>query len=985
MKYFRSQKGSVINEKEVIKFSFDGKIYLGYSGDTLSSALLANGVHLMGRSFKYHRPRGILSSGSEEPNAIVTFDRGEGKITPNVRATTLEIFEGLQVFSQNSYPNLKFDIGAFNNIFSMFFPAGFYNKTFMWPKSFWDKVYEPFIRNLAGLGPAPINEDPDNYASSYGHCETLIIGSGPAGIAAALTASQKEGRVILVDEQSEIGGSLLSSSNKKIDNMNADQWLSEVRSKLEKSNNVKIMTRTTAIGYWHDNFVALSERLTDHMSEVPQGRAREQLHRIRAKRVILAQGAIERPLVFNGNDKPGVMLSNAAQTYLNKYGVRVGDNISIFTSHDSAYETAFEMCDAKVSVSVIIDLRKEIDADLLAKAQSRGIVVHLNSSISKTYGKLRINSFEVFEPKLNKKFKVKCDALIMSGGWTPSLHLWSHSKGTIKWNKDLSAYIPDKAHENVCCIGACNGNFGIAKALNEGNSVFENSKKYIVKEQSFGTGIVPSNVPSYISKEKQKAFVDFQNDVTEKDISLAVQEGFKSIEHIKRYTTNGMATDQGKTSNLNALEIASREVGSSIEKVGLTTFRPPYTPTTFGTFVGYRDKELFDPVRKTPIDAWAESNGAIYEPVGLWRRARFFPKDDENMEQAVARECKSTRDSLGIFDASTLGKIEVVGPDATKFMNLMYCTSWTSLKVGNCRYGLMLGEDGYIYDDGVVARIAEDRYHVTTTTGGAPRVFRHMEDYLQTEFNDLNVWLTSTTEQWAVIALNGPHARDILEPLVEGIDLSADFFPHMSLRLGSICGIPTRLFRVSFTGELGFEINVPSHYGLALWKILMAEGSKYKITPYGTEAMHVLRAEKGFIIVGQDTDGTVTPHDAGMAWAVAKKKKDFVGMRSLNRKDLVSGMRKQLVGLLTKNPLTVLAEGSQVVLDPKQPKPMKMIGHVTSSYWSESLGKSVAMAVIEDGFNLMGEDVYIPMPSGTIQAKVCKSVFYDPEGKRIHV
>ena len=767
--------------------------------------------------------------------------------------------------------------------------------------------------------------------------------------------------------------------------MSADQWLSGARSNLEKSNNVKIMTRTTAIGYWHDNFVALSERLTDHMSEVPEGKVREQLHRIRAKRVILAQGAIERPLVFNGNDKPGVMLSNAAQTYLNKYGVRVGDNISIFTSHDSAYETAFELCDAKVGVSVIIDLRKEIDADLLAKAQSRGIVVHLNSSISKTYGKLRINSFEVFEPALNKKFKVKCDALIMSGGWTPSLHLWSHSKGTIKWNKDLSAYIPDKAHENVCCIGSCNGNFGIAKALNEGNSVFENSKKYIVKEQSFGTGVVSSNIPSYVSKEKQKAFVDFQNDVTEKDISLAVQEGFKSIEHVKRYTTNGMATDQGKTSNLNALEIASREVGSSIEKVGLTTFRPPYTPTTFGTFVGYRDKELFDPVRKTPIDAWAESNSAIYEPVGLWRRVRFFPKDDENMDQAVARECKSTRDSLGIFDASTLGKIEVVGPDATKFMNLMYCTSWTSLKVGNCRYGLMLGEDGYIYDDGVVARIAEDRYHVTTTTGGAPRVFRHMEDYLQTEFNDLNVWLTSTTEQWAVIALNGPHARDILEPLVEGIDLSADFFPHMSVRLGSICGIPTRLFRVSFTGELGFEINVPSHYGLALWEILMAEGLKYKITPYGTEAMHVLRAEKGFIIVGQDTDGTVTPHDAGMAWAVAKKKKDFVGMRSLKRKDLVSGMRKQLVGLLTEDPLTVLAEGSQVVLDPKQPKPMKMIGHVTSSYWSESLGKSVAMAVIEDGFNRMGEDVYIPMPTGTIQAKVCKSVFYDPEGKRIHV
>lgn len=985
MKNFRSKKGSVINEEETIRFSFDGNEFSGFKGDTLSSALLANGIHLVGRSFKYHRPRGILSAGSEEPNAIITFDRGEGKITPNVRATTLEIFNRLQSFSQNSYPNLKFDIGAFNNVFSIFFPAGFYNKTFMWPKSFWDKVYEPFIRNLAGLGPAPLSEDTDNYASCYGHCETLIIGSGPAGIAAALAASQTEGRVILVDEQSEIGGSLLSSSNKKIDNLSSEQWLSKALNTLKKSNNVKLMTRTTAIGYWHDNFVALSERLTDHLSQVPEGSAREQLHRIRARRVILAQGAIERPLVFNGNDRPGIMLSNAAQTYLNKYGVRVGDNISVFTSHDSAYETAFEMCDAKVNVSVIIDLRKEVNADLLAEANSRGIEVHLNSSISRTYGKLRINAFEVYSPIQNKKFIVKCDALIMSGGWTPSLHLWSHSKGSIKWDKSISAYIPDKANENVCCIGACNGNFGIEKALNEGNSVFNNNKKYVVQEQSFGSGVVLNTIPNYLKKEKQKAFVDFQNDVTEKDISLAVQEGFKSIEHVKRYTTNGMATDQGKTSNLNALEIASREVGRSIEKVGLTTFRPPYTPTTFGTFVGYRDKELFDPVRKTPIDDWAVTNSAVFEPVGLWRRARFFPKNKENMDQAVARECKSTRDSLGIFDASTLGKIEIVGPDATKFMNLMYSTSWTSLKVGNCRYGLMLGEDGYIYDDGVVARIAHDRYHVTTTTGGAPRVFRHMEDYLQTEFNDLDVWLTSTTEQWAVIALNGPHARDILEPLIKDIDLSADSFPHMSIREGNICGIPTRLFRVSFTGELGFEINVPSNYGLALWKILMTEGAKYRITPYGTETMHVLRAEKGYIIVGQDTDGTVTPFDAGLGWAVAKKKKDFVGMRSLKRKDLVNGVRKQLVGLLTEDPLTVLAEGSQIVINPKQPKPMKMLGHVTSSYWSECLGKSIAMAVIEDGFNLMGTDIYIPMPEDTIKAKVCKPIFYDPEGKRIHV
>jgi sarcosine oxidase subunit alpha len=985
MSAFRKSGRGVVDVSNPLNFTFDGKVYQGAQGDTLASALLANGVHLMGRSFKYHRPRGVVGAGSEEPNALVTFNRGEGRVTPNVRATALELFDGLEASSQNRSPNLKFDIGAFNNAFSMFFPAGFYNKTFMWPKSFWDKVYEPFIRNMAGLGPAPKAEDPDNYASSYGHCETLIVGAGPAGIAAALAASKKEGRVILVDEQAQLGGSLLSTPDVEINGIKAVDWVANSLKALVKAKNVTIMTRTTAIGYWHDNFVALSQRLTDHMPNIDTDSAREELHRIRAGRVILAQGGIERPLVFNGNDRPGVMLSSAAQTYLNKYGVAVGNEVAVFTSHDEAYQAAFDLADANIRIPAIIDARETISASLMAEVERRGVELILGSSVSKTSGKLRIKSLESYTPATSAKRNIKCDALIMSGGWTPSLHLWSHSKGGIKWDTDLAAYVPDVANENTVCVGACNGDFGLAAALTAGNKAGGGRRKFETSEADFGSGIVFNELPSYITTSKQKAFVDFQNDVTEKDIKLAVREGFKSIEHVKRYTTNGMATDQGKTSNLNALEIASKAVGKPIQKVGLTTFRPPYTPTTFGSLAGYRDNELFDPVRQTPIDGWAETNGAVYEPVAHWRRAWYFPKAGEDMHKAVARECKATRDSLGIFDASTLGKIEVVGPDATKFMNLMYSTSWTSLKPGGCRYGLMLREDGYIYDDGVVARIADDRYHVTTTTGGAPRVYRHMEDYLQTEFPHLDVWLTSTTEQWAVIAINGPNARKLIEPFVEGIDLSPEAFPHMAVREGTICGVPTRLFRVSFTGELGFEINVPSHYGRAVWETLFEAGQQYDVCPYGTETMHVLRAEKGFIIVGQDTDGTVTPHDAGMSWAVAKKKKDFVGMRSLKRSDLVKEGRKHLVGLLTEDPKTVLVEGAQIVIDLNQPKPMDMLGHVTSSYWSESLGRSVAMALVRDGFNMEGSDICVPMVDKNITAKIVKPVFYDPKGERLNV
>ena len=984
MSAFRKTGRGIVDRNRPIEFLFDGVTFRGFAGDTVASALLANGNHLMGRSFKYHRPRGVLGAGSEEPNALISVDCGPGRVTPNVRATSQEIYEGLVVRSQNSYPNLKFDMGAFNNVFSMFFPAGFYNKTFMWPKSFWDKVYEPFIRNLAGLGPAPESEDPDVYASSYGHCETLIVGAGSAGIAAALAASRKGGRVILVDENSVLGGSLLSTPNVEIEGQPAEVWLAKSLKALSKAKNVTLMPRTTAIGYYHGNFVALAERLTHH-EKTDVGKAREELHRIRAGKVILAQGAIERPLVFNGNDCPGVMLASAAQTYLGRYGVAVAKEAVVFTSHDSAYHAAFDLADANVRIAAIVDVRESPKETLIAEAMRRGIDVKTGAAISKTIGKLRVSAVEIFDPSTKAKTKINCDAVMMSGGWTPSLHLWSHSKGGIKWNPELSAYIPTVANENALCIGACNGDFGVSKALTAGTKSGGGRKVFSTYEPDFGNGEVRDSLPNYIESAKQKAFVDFQNDVTEKDIKLAVKEGFKSIEHVKRYTTNGMATDQGKTSNLNALEIASKAVGEPIEKVGLTTFRPPYTPTTFGTLTGYRDGTLFEPTRKTSIDPWAEENGAMFEPVGQWRRAWYFPKPGEDMHAAVARECKATRESLGIFDASTLGKIEVVGPDAAKFMNLMYTNPWSNLPIGGCRYGLMCREDGYIYDDGVVGRMAEDRFHVTTTTGGAPRVYRHMEDYLQTEFPELDVWLTSTTEQWATIAINGPNARRLITPFVDGIDLSASAFPHMTLREGTICGVPTRLFRVSFTGELGFEINVPNHYGRAVWETLLEAGQQYDICPYGTETMHVLRAEKGFIIVGQDTDGTVTAHDAGMSWAVSKKKRDFVGKRSLARPDLMAKGRKQLVGLLTEDPNYVLEEGAQIVDDPSQEIPMDMLGHVTSSYWSEALGRSIAMAVVRDGFNRTGETLHIPMVDKTYKVKVVKPVFYDPKGERLNV
>ncbi|MBV7519334.1 sarcosine oxidase subunit alpha [Ensifer sp. ENS12] len=977
------------------RFTFDGRTLTALEGDTVASALLANGIHLVGRSFKYHRPRGILSAGAEEPNALLDVSRDAARRQPNVRATVQEVFDGMKVESQNRWPSLAFDVGGLNDLMSPFFAAGFYYKTFMWPKAAWHAIYEPFIRRAAGLGVAPTEADPDHYASRYAHCDVLVIGAGVAGLSAALAAAKAGAKVIICDEQPEVGGALRYESGTTIDGKDGWDWAQETAKALAAMDNVTLLTRTTGFGYYNHNFVGLVERVTDHLAALDKSLPRERLWQVRAKKVILANGQIERHMVFANNDRPGIMLASAGRTYLNHFGVAVGSKVGVYTAHDSAYEAAFDLKRAGVTVAAIVDCRENPGETVLAEARRLGIEVLTGHSVIKAGGKLRVNSISVARNGGGSARKIAVDALLVSAGWTPSVHLFSQSRGKVKFDAATQRFLPGTYLQDCLSIGACNGTDDLQATIDEALAAGEltaraagaegGAQVALSGENRFGwTGGMIGAAEGAGPDTTVKAFIDFQHDVCAKDIRLAVREGMHSIEHIKRFTTNGMASDQGKLSNMHGLAIAAEALGKDIPQVGLTTFRQPYTPITFGAIVNHSRGALFDPARKTPMHAWEEAHGAEFEDVGNWKRAWFYPRAGEDMHEAVGRECKTVRDVAGVFDASTLGKIEVVGPDAAQFLNLMYTNAWDNLKPGRCRYGIMLRDDGFVYDDGVVGRLAEDRFHVTTTTGGAPRVMNHMEDYLQTEFPHLKVWLTSTTEQWAVIAAQGPKAREIIAPLVEGIDLSNEAFPHMSVAEGKICGVPTRLFRMSFTGELGFEVNVPADYGQAVWEAIWARAEPMGACAYGTETMHVLRAEKGYIIVGQDTDGTLTPDDAGLSWAVSKKKPDFVGIRGLKRPDLVKDGRKQLVGLLTKDPKVVLEEGAQIVADPNQPKPMTMLGHVTSSYWSENCGRSIALAMVAGGRERLGQTLYVPMADRTIAVEVSDMVFFDKEGGRLH-
>jgi sarcosine oxidase, subunit alpha len=1008
----RTASGGRIDRTRPLQFTFDGKPYTGFAGDTLAAALLANGVHLMGRSFKYHRPRGVLAAGAEEPNALVAVRRDEARYTPNLRATQVELYEGLEAHSQNRWPSLAFDLGAVNDLVAPFIPAGFYYKTFMWPRRAWKSLYEPRIRAAAGLGKAPMQADPDRYAVRYAHCDVLVVGAGPTGLTAAVAAAATGARVLLCDEQSEFGGSLLAQAPQAaapIEGRAPAEWLERALAALAANPRVTLLPRTTAFGYFPHNLLGLNERLTDHLADPPPELPRERQWQVRAREVVLATGAIERPLVFPGNDRPGIMLAGAARTWLNRYGVLPGTRAVLVTAADEAYTAALELQRAGVFVAAIADVRAQQGAAASA-ARAAGIPVVTAATVLGTSGRRRVNAIRLARLVAGEPADTQtqpCDLVLVSGGFTPSVHLFSQSRGKLRWEEDLQAFVPDAASERVRCAGACRGVLSLTAALADGAAAGAAAAREATDPAR--TRVCPSGVPRagtttialppgaaapaqapgvagalpHAPGARGRAFVDWQNDVTTKDLALATREGFRSIEHVKRYTTTGMATDQGKTSNLNTLGIVSHTLGKSVPAVGLTTFRMPYTPVTFGSFAGPARADLFDPVRTTPMHGWARGNRAVFEDVGLWKRARYFPRGGEDMHAAVARECLAVRSACGIFDASTLGKIEVVGTDAVTFMNRLYVNAWERLAVGRARYGVLLRDDGFVYDDGVVARIGEDRFHVTTTTGGAPRVLALMEDYLQTEWPELSVWLTSTTEQWAVIAVQGPNARRVLAGLVD-IDIAPSAMPHMSVASGHICGVPMRLFRVSFTGELGFEVNVPADFGPAVWEAVWAAGQAHGLTAYGTEAMHVLRAEKGYIIVGQDTDGTVTPDDAGLAWAIGKNKPDFVGKRSLQRPAMLAAERRQLVGLLSSDPQVVLEEGAQVMGQPGAAAPSRPLGHVTSSYYSAVLGRSIALGLVSGGRTRMGATLYVPLARGTAAVQVASTVFYDAAGERLN-
>jgi len=962
----RTPAGGRVDRSRPIRFHFDGVAYEGLAGDTLASALLANGVHLVGRSFKYHRPRGILSAGAEEPNALVTVRRDEARVTPNLRATQVELYEGLVAESQNRWPSLAFDVGRVSDFLSPLFPSGFYYKTFKWPRSAWHALYEPLIRRAAGLGRAPALADPDRYAQRFAHCDVLVVGAGPAGLAAALAAAESGARVILCDEQAEPGGSLLDGGEARIDGAAPADWAAAAIARLSADPRVRVLARTTAFGYFPHNLVGLAERLSDHLADVAPGALRERLWQVRAREVVLATGAIEQPLVFAGNDRPGVMLAGAARTYLNRYGVRAGTRAVVVTTHDAGLRAARDLESAGVEIAAVADLRR-------------------GATVGGTRGNLRVSAITV------DGRSVACDLVLMCGGFAPAVHLFSQSRGRLTWSDTARAFVPSATAERARSAGACRGTTGLAAALAEGAA----AGSAAAREAGHGGASLrfsvagdeePARAGPAVAQPLPggKAFVDFQNDVTARDLALAAREGFRSIEHVKRYTTVGMATDQGKTSNLAALGLVASTLGKPVPDVGHTTFRMPYTPVTFGSLAGFARGELFDPVRRTPMHEAAVALGAVFEDVGQWKRARYFPRPGEDMHAAVARECRAVRGACGLFDASTLGKIAVAGPDAAEFLNRLYVNDFRNLADGRCRYGILLREDGFVYDDGVIARLARDRFHVTTTTGGAARVLAMMEDYRQTEWPELAVWLTSVTEQWAVIAVQGPKAREVLAPLAAGVDLSHAALPHMAVAEGSVAGVPALVLRVSFTGELGYEVNVPASRGREAWDAIAEAGCAQGLTPYGTETMHVLRAEKGYIIVGQDTDGTATPDDAGLAWAIGKNKRDFVGKRSIERASMKDPARRQLVGLRTRDPGTVLEEGAQLVGSPGQAAPMKVIGHVTSSYASAALGHSIALAMLSGGRSRIGGTVYATMPGGDIPVTVTSPVFYDPEGKRLH-